>query len=104
MRKLILTWLIASCFATSSLGQDGSDEIESVPLDTELMLEPTEEIPNPEVHSDGEYTSQGVGKKKRWQLDSGEFDLESTSPKPRRNSGDGDGYSGFRLRLPTKPD
>ncbi len=106
MRTIIIMSLAVLCsLATNGLAQDSIEieEIETAPLDTDLILEPSEKVSDPDLKMDGKYSSEAVGKRKRWQLDSGEFDLDSTTPKPRRNSGDGDGYSGFRLRLPTKP-
>lgn len=105
MRTVIVLALTCLAFlATHSVAQDKVDDADAAPVESDLILEPDEDVKDPELKPDGEYSSQAVGNSKRWQLDSGEFDSESTAPKPQGNSGDGDGYSGFRLRLPTKPD
>lgn len=103
MLRIFVALLCVIVSVARASAQGAEDGVDSTPLETELELEEQTQDLNPESHEDGEYTSKPVGKQQRWQLDSGEFNLDSTAPKPRRNSGDGDGYSGFRLRLPTKP-
>ena len=100
MRKITLLSLALVSLTCNAFAQDGVDIIDSDPLDTDLSLESLTEVPKLEPNLDGEYSSKPVGKRKRWQLDNGEFDLDSTTPKPRRESGDTDRYSGFRFRLP----
>ena len=103
MRRVALCSVIVACLASNVLAQDRTDNAGSEPPETELKFDELQQGFDTGKHADGDYTSQAVGKKKRWQLDSGEFDLDSTAPRPRRNSGDTDGYTGFRLRLPSRP-
>lgn len=102
MRKAAICSFILSWSAHEAMAQQNEIDSLDLPLKIEGEIEdPLKDATNPDLHDDGIYSSQRVGKEKKWQLDSGEFDLDSTAPHPKNSSNDTEGYSGIRLRLPT---
>jgi len=76
----------------------GAQEVDA-PLDLEL---PAKGISGElDESNSADFDTRTVGRRKRWQLDSGHIDSEAVTPRLRESESD-TSYSGIRLRRPRK--
>ena len=78
----------------------GAQEVDA-PLDLDLPADANSVDMELDDAKSADYNSHAVGRRKRWQLDSGHIDSEAVTPRLRESDSD-TSYSGIRLRRPRK--
>jgi hypothetical protein len=82
------------------IAEAGAQEAEA-PLDLSLPTDTNTLDMELDDAKSADYNSHAVGRRKRWQLDSGHIDSEAVTPRLRESESD-PSYSGIRLRRPRK--
>ena len=78
----------------------GAQEVDA-PLDLSLPADTNTLDMELDDSESAEFKSRNIGRRKRWQLDSGHIDSEAVTPRLRESDSD-TSYSGIRLRRPRK--